>query len=86
MLSRIWERANEPLDVSPALVEAKTVGIFNEIDERLLIGSDAAAATIDTNAPSLKYLMRRPYTQIKKCAGPWSLRPRQKVNTGNESR
>lgn len=48
------ERADEPLDVSPARAEAKTVGIFDEIDKQLLILSNAAAASVDTQCAVIK--------------------------------
>ena len=46
---------NEELEVPPALSDARGTGILNEIDKRLLILYDAAAALIDTQAcPAVK--------------------------------
>ena len=44
------EQESGVLELSPALLEIKRIGIFNEIDKQLQVLSQAAAALIDTQA------------------------------------
>ncbi len=44
------EQESGVLELSPALLEIKRIGIFNEIDKQLQVLSQAACALIDTQA------------------------------------